>query len=108
MGRRKKALQGQCELIVDGLEVPKKMRPQLSPMQWEQLAKWVEARALRAELRAVQARDLVRQGIGGDALLGQIGYWEACVAVSRKLAFDMRIGNNGPLNLKTPKEPNLD
>lgn len=108
MPKRKKDAQRQCNLIVDGLEPPKKLRPQLSPIQWEQLAKWVEARALQAEIRAVQARDLVRQGIGGDALLGQIGYWEACVAVSRKLAYDMRIGNNGPLNLKTPPEPNLD
>lgn len=107
MARKKQDMQSTCNNMLMDMEPPKRKRPDLTPLQWEQMAKWIEARALQAEIRAVQARDLHRRKVLGDEILAQIGYWEATVAVSRKLAYDCRIGNNGSLNLKTP-QPNLD
>ncbi len=104
MAKKKQSAQDTLNNVLSDMDPPKKHRPDLSPYQWEKMAKWIEARALQAELRAVQAEDLLRQGIGGDALRAQIGYWRATVAVSRKLAYDCRIGNNGPLNLNTINE----
>lgn len=95
------ALAADIGAAIDANVPARSKRPDLSPQQWEQMAQWIESRYLSAVQRAVDGERLVAEGKSGVHLLNQILFWRATAAVAKKLAYDCRVGKNGPWNLKT-------
>jgi len=98
-------LQADINATIDLMPAAKKKRPRLSPQTWEQLAQYVEAKYTSSLLRAVQAEDLLKSGVGNIHLEAQIMFWRATHAVAKKIAYDFRVGRDGPWNLKSNRTP---
>jgi hypothetical protein len=71
-------------------------RPNLSPQQWEELARYVERQFLAGALRAIETEALVRQGVLTPAADKQIAQWRTAAYVARMVAYTFRTGDNGP------------
>lgn len=97
-------LQTDVNAAIDAVVPAKVSRPNLSPELWEALAKYVENKYRVAEMRALQGEQLLKQGMGGSGLQGQVIFWRATAAVAKKLAYDFRVGRDGPWNIKSSKK----
>jgi hypothetical protein len=108
MTESNQSIQEAANSAIDMLATPKSPRPLLSPQQWEELARYVESKYIQSMKRAIQGEKLIEEGLVGTALDGQVIFWRASVAVARKIAWDFRVGWNGPLNALTYAKKGAD
>lgn len=62
----------------------------LSPVEREQLARWIEQKAAGLPDKIKEAAALIANDQGGPGLPNQVAYWKSVVAYTKKLAWDVR------------------
>lgn len=73
----------------------------LTPLQREEVARWIESKFERLEERIAQAEWMTERGQGPEHLANQLAFWRACRAISKQLAWYARTEKGGPMHLDT-------
>jgi len=87
---------------LDQIKKRRNPRPDLSPTQWEALARYVEGLYTGYNNAAVKGEKLLAGGFDSVALANNVIFWRVAAAVAAKIAWTFRTGKRGPNNSKTP------